>query len=143
MRGSLLLAVLAALSGIVEAQAQEPEGSCTGDGTSLCLNDDRFRVTVRWEDAAGDSGDGQAVQLTGDTGYFWFFGEDNVEVVIKVLNGCGIGDGAYWVFIGGLTDVRVEVDIEDVEAEETRTYVNELGTLFVPVSDTAAFLTCD
>lgn len=144
MRGPLLLAVLAALSGIgAEVRAQEPEGSCTGDGTTLCLNDDRFRVTVRWENAAGDAGNGHAAQLTGDTGYFWFFGEDNVEVVIKVLNGCGIGDGAYWVFIGGLTDVRVEVDIEDVEAEETRTYVNELGTLFVPVSDTAAFLTCD
>ncbi|MDE2852184.1 MAG: hypothetical protein OYL92_15235 [Acidobacteriota bacterium] len=144
MRGTLLLAVLAALSGIAaEARAQEPEGSCTGDGTTLCLNDDRFRVTVQWENAAGDSGDGQGVQLTGDTGYFWFFSEDNVEVVIKVLNGCGIGDGAYWVFIGGLTDVRVEVDVEDVEAEETKTYANELGTLFVPVSDTAAFLTCD
>lgn len=144
VRGTLLLAVLAALSGIAaEARAQEPEGSCTGDGTTLCLNDDRFRVTVQWENAAGDSGDGQGVQLTGDTGYFWFFSEDNVEVVIKVLNGCGIGDGAYWVFIGGLTDVRVEVDVEDVEAEETKTYVNELGTLFVPVSDTAAFLTCN
>lgn len=140
----MLLAVLAALSGIAaEARVQEPAGSCMDDDTTLCLNDDRFRVTVRWENAAGDSGDGQAVPLTGDTGYFWFFGEDNVEVVIKVLNGCGIGDGAYWVFIGGLTDVRVEVDIEDVEAEETQTYVNELGTLFVPVSDTAAFLTCD
>lgn len=143
MRGPLLLAALAVLAGFAsEVLGQEPAGSCTG-GTTLCLNEDRFRVAVRWENAAGESGDGQAVRLTGDTGYFWFFSENNVEVVIKVLNGCGIGDGAYWVFIGGLTDVRVEVEVEDVEAEETRTYVNELGTLFVPVSDTAAFLTCD
>ncbi|MXX61770.1 MAG: hypothetical protein F4112_12720 [Holophagales bacterium] len=143
MRRSLLLAVLAALAGLgAGARAQEPAGSCTGDGTTLCLNEDRFRVAVRWENAAGESGDGQAAQLTGDTGYFWFFSENNVEVVIKVLNGCGIGDGAYWVFIGGLTDLGVEVEVEDVEAAETKTYVNELGTLFVPVSDTAAFLTC-
>ncbi len=143
MRRSLLLAVLAALAGLAaEARAQEPAGPCSGDDATLCLNEDRFRVVVRWENAAGESGDGQAAQLTGDTGYFWFFSENNVEVVIKVLNGCGIGDGAYWVFIGGLTDVRVEVEVEDVEAGETKTYINELGTLFVPVSDTAAFLTC-
>jgi hypothetical protein len=143
VRRSLLLAVLAALAGLgADARAQEPAGSCTGDGTTLCLNEDRFRVAVRWENAAGESGDGQAAQLTGDTGYFWFFSENNVEVVIKVLNGCDIGDGAYWVFIGGLTDLGVEVEVGDVEAAETKTYVNELGTLFVPVSDTAAFLTC-
>lgn len=144
MRGILLLATLAALAGLaVGARAQEPAGPCMGDGTTLCLNEDRFRVTVRWENAVGESGDGQAAQLTGDTGYFWFFSENNVEVVIKVLNGCGIGDGAYWVFIGGLTDLGVVIEVEDVEAAETRTYVNELGTLFVPVSDTAAFRTCD
>ena len=144
MRGTLFMAALATLTGLAsEARGQGPARSCTDDGTTLCLNEDRFRVAVRWENAAGESGDAQAVRLTGDTGYFWFFSEDNVEVVIKVLNGCGIGDGAYWVFIGGLTDVRVEVEVEDVEVEETKTYVNELGTLFVPVSDTAAFPTCD
>ena len=144
MRWMLLVATLIALAGLATgAGAQEPAGSCTGDGTTLCLNDDRFRVTVRWENAAGASGDGRPAQLTGDTGYFWFFSENNVEVVIKVLNGCAIGDGAYWVFIGGLTDVEVVIEVEDVEAAETKTYVNELGTLFVPVSDTAAFRTCD
>ena len=138
---SLLLAALAGFA--AEAQGQEPAGSCTDDDTALCLNEGRFRVAVRWGNARGESGDGQAVRLTGDTGYFWFFSENNVEVVIKVLNGCAIGDGAYWVFIGGLTDLRVEVEVEDAEAAETKTYVNELGTLFVPVSDTEAFLTCD
>jgi len=143
VRRILLLATLAALPGFTaEVRSQEPEGSCTGDRTTLCLNEDRFRVTVRQENAAGEAGDGKAAQLTGDTGYFWFFSENNVEVVVKVLNGCGIGDPAYWVFIGGLTDLRVEVEVEDVEADETKTYVNELGTLFVPVSDTAAFRTC-
>ncbi len=83
------------------------------------------------------------MELTGDTGYFWFFSENNVEVVVKVLNGCAIGDGAYWVFIGGLTDVRVELEVEDIVSGESKTYVNEAGTLFVPVTDTTAFPTCD
>ena len=36
----------------------------------------------------------------------WFFQAENVEAVVKVLNGCGIND-RYWVFAGGLTDVKV------------------------------------
>ena len=143
LRAVLLCALLAALPGTgAAAESDSTAQPCVAAATTLCLNDDRFRVAVRWE-TEDDSGDGQAVELTGDTGYFWFFSENNVEVVIKVLNGCAIGDGAYWVFIGGLTDVHVEVEVEDVEADASRTYINEAGTLFVPVTDTAAFSTCD
>lgn len=142
-RTVLLSALLAALSGAGTADGDDSTAQgCVADATTLCLNEDRFRVAVRWE-TDSDSGDGQAVELTGDTGFFWFFSENNIEVVIKVLNGCAIGDGSYWVFIGGLTDVRVELEVEDVEANESNTYVNEAGTLFRPVTDTAAFRTCD
>lgn len=140
---ALLCALPAALSGTGTADGSDSSVQpCVADATTLCLNDDRFRVAVRWQ-TDGESGDGRAMELTGDTGYFWFFTENNVEVVIKVLNGCAIGEGAYWVFIGGLTDVRVEVEVEDVEADESKTYINEAGTLFRPVTDTAAFTTCD
>ena len=143
MRKTLLLAILAALPGFAaDAQGEPPEQACVADLTTLCLNEDRFRVAVGWE-TEKESGDGKAVELTGDTGYFWFFSENNVEVVIKVLDGCAIGDGAYWVFIGGLTDVRVELEVEDVEAGESKMYLNEAGTLFVPVTDTSAFSTCE
>ena len=135
--------VLAVLPGVAaEAQSEASTQTCVADATTLCLNGDRFRVAVHWE-TENESGDARAMELTGDTGYFWFFSENNVEVVIKVLNGCAIGDGAYWVFIGGLTDVRVELEVEDVEAGESKTYVNEAGTLFVPVTDTTTFSTCD
>ena len=143
LRAVLLFALLAALSGTGTAEGSDSSAQpCVAGATTLCLNDDRFRVAVGWE-TEDDSGDGQAVELTGDTGYFWFFSENNVEVVIKVLNGCAIGEGAYWVFIGGLTDVHVEVEVADVEADESKTYINEAGTLFKPVTDTAAFATCD
>ena len=42
-----------------------------------------------WSTPNGAVGLGEAVALTGDTGYFWFFNSANVEVIIKVLNGCG------------------------------------------------------
>ena len=143
LRVVLACALLAVVSGTGIADGSDSTAQpCVADDTTLCLNDDRFRVAVRWETDSG-SGEGRAVELTGDTGYFWFFSENNVEVVITVLNGCSIGEGAYWVFIGGLTDVRVEVEVEDVEADEAKAYVNEAGTLFRPVTDTAAFSTCD
>lgn len=143
--GTLALLVCASLAARPSAAAARSDTTaqpCVADATSLCLNEDRFRVAVHWQ-TEDESGEGKAVELTGDTGYFWFFSENNVEVVIKILNGCAIGEGAYWVFVGGLTDVGVELEVEDVQAGETKTYVNEAGALFVPVTDTAAFSTCD
>ncbi len=144
LRASLVWVSVAALPDAASALPDESSARpCVADTTTLCLNEDRFRVVAHWETPDGRAGAGEAVELTGDTGYFWFFSENNVEVVIKVLNGCAIGDGTYWVFIGGLTDVRVELEVEDVEAGEVKTYVNEAGTLFKPVTDTTAFATCD
>ena len=50
-------------------------------------------MTADWQvPSQGTSGHGTASQLTGDSGYFWFFNAINIEVVVKVLDGCGIGD---------------------------------------------------
>src|SRR5439155_1336360 len=61
-------------------------GLCAQDATTLCLNGGRFKVQTQWSTRDGASGAGQAVQLTGDTGYFWFFSSSNVEMVVKALN---------------------------------------------------------
>ena len=59
-------------------------------------------MKIDYRTAAGATGDGQAYPLTSDSGYFWFFDDANVELVIKVIDGCGY-NGRYWVFAGGLT----------------------------------------
>ena len=119
----------------------DPEGDCVEDGETLCLNGDRFQVTSTWRTPAGETGSGQAIELTADTGYFWFFSPDNVEAVVKLLDGCGIND-RFWVFTGGLTDVEVEMTILDTESGERQVYRNPLGTPFQPIQDTSAFATC-
>ena len=116
--------------------------SCEPSDTALCLNGGRFRVEVEWETAQGDEGHGQAVQLTPDTGYFWFFRAGNVEQVVKVLDGCSLGNPRFWVFATGLTNVRVVTTVTDTLRDETRTYVNDQGQAFSPIQDTAAFNTC-
>jgi beta-lactamase superfamily II metal-dependent hydrolase/PKD repeat protein len=130
------------VSGVDErAAAGLPEGFCLPGDTTLCLNDERFEVTVAWRTAAGDSGVGQAVPLTSDTGYFWFFDPANVELVVKVLDACSFA-GRYWVFAGGLTNVRTEITVKDTESGQMRTYVNPQRTAFQPLQDTDAFATC-
>jgi hypothetical protein len=116
-------------------------GGCTGSSTRLCLNGSRFQVEARWTTQDGDSGAGRAVALTSDTGYFWFFDQTNVEVVVKVLDGCGV-NGRYWVFAGGLTNTRVRLTVTDTQTGASKQYTNPQGTAFQPIQDTAAFTGC-
>lgn len=116
-------------------------GSCLPSETELCLNGGRFRVRTQWREPSGGEGVGRAQPLTVDTGYFWFFDAGNVEVVVKVLDACVPFD-RFWVFAAGLTNVEVELVVEDVETGATRTYFNPLDQPFQPIQDTGAFTTC-
>jgi hypothetical protein len=118
------------------------DAGCVDGATALCLADGRFRVTVAWRTPQGQSGAGNAVRLTEDTGYFWFFNADNVEIVLKVLDACSSAFHDFWVFAAGLTNVEVEITVVDTETDEERTYFNPLDRPFEPVQDTAAFDTC-
>jgi len=111
---------------------------CIVDDKTLCLNGGRFQVRTHWTKTDGSSGDGHAVALTGDSGYFWFFDSANIEAVTKVLNGCGLND-AYWVFAAGLTNVRVDLDVLDTKTGLPYSKENPQGTPFAPIQDTGAF----
>lgn len=133
-----LFAVLYA-SGLYQSAVQQP--GCVPGPTTLCLNNGRFKVETAWRIDNGTTGIGQAVPLTGDTGYFWFFNSSNVEVVLKVLNGCAVNQ-RFWVFAGGLTDVEVTTTVTDTATGTVKTYENIQGTPFKPLQDTNAFSTC-
>jgi streptogramin lyase len=118
-------------------------GSCTPDDTTLCLNGGRFQVKVVWQDFQGNTGDGHVVALAGtaDSGLFWFFGPANWELLIKVLNGCGV-NGRVWVFAAASTDVAYTITVTDSQTGEQRQYTNPLGSAASAVTDTAAFASC-
>ncbi|KAA0256451.1 DUF1565 domain-containing protein [Acidobacteria bacterium ACD] len=111
-------------------------GGCSPSPTALCLNGARFRVTATYRDYAGNTGSAQAVPLTNDTGYFWFFGRDNVEVVIKVLDFCGVNQ-RWAVYASGLTDVEVGLAVTDTATGAAKSYTNALGTPFLLIRDAA------
>jgi ELWxxDGT repeat protein len=116
---------------------------CTPSDEHLCLGDGRFRVTVRWTDhhsPFGESGFGQPVRLptgTDDSGSFWFFTPDNLELVVKLLDAGGVNDH-FWFFWGALSDVQYSINVEDTALGTSQSYLNHPGQI-CGGSDTAAF----
>jgi len=125
---SRVAAVPLVISGEAEA------GTCVASDTTLCLLDDRFAVEVDWVVPSGDpavedeAGQGTALTAEGSerTGYFWFFKEDNIELVVKALDGRGV-NGYFWFFYGALSNVEYEITVTDTVDGKTRTYRNEFG----------------
>ena len=115
-------------------------GGCTPGINTLCLNGGRFKVTATYQTSTA-SGAGNGVAMTTDTGYFWFFSSNNVEMVVKVVNGCTF-NSRYWVFAGGLTNVSVNFVVTDTRTGVVKTYSNPANTAFQPIQDTAAIATC-
>ncbi len=115
--------------------------ACLPSATTLCLGGGRFEVSVAWESPAGASGAGQAVALTTDSGYFWFFTANNVELLVKVLDACQDFD-RFWFFGAGLTDVGITITVRDSHSGLVARYMNPKGIAIQPILDTAAFATC-
>jgi hypothetical protein len=108
---------------------------CVDDDRTFCGFDNRFAVRVDWRTADGTRGTGHARAMTGDSGTFWFFERDNRELLVKTLDGCGI-NGHYWFFAAGLTNVEVQVFVEDRIAQRGKHYTNPQGRSFAAILDT-------
>ena len=76
-----------------------------------------------------------------DSGLFYFFSPNNLEVLVKVLDGCGINN-RLWVFAAATTDVEYTMLVTDTANGTTSSYFNPLGTASPAVTDTDAFATC-
>ena len=76
-----------------------------------------------------------------DSGLFFFFNEDNVEMLVKVLDGCGI-TGRFWVFAAATTNVEYTLRVTDTDTGTTKSYFNRLGTASPAITDTAALDVC-
>jgi len=122
--------------------AQTPPKGCVTDTHTLCLDQGRFAVTVTFQETpTGFSQDAHAVQITDQTGNFWFFDPSNVEVVVKILNGCA-GFDSFWFFAAGLTNLGVTIEVRDLVTDMQKNYSSTFGEPFQPIQDTSAFRTC-
>jgi hypothetical protein len=135
------LLVVTSVSGIPRFTLWNSSLGPTVPAQPMTLADGRFSVSVSWQTPDGNVGEGHGVALTRDTGYFWFFNAENVEMVLKVLDGCGV-NSRLWVYAGGLTNVKVDVTVTDNQTGQTRTYSNPQRKAFQPIQDTSAFTGC-
>jgi ELWxxDGT repeat protein len=110
--------------------------ACQAGATALCLNNGRFRVEAHWK-VPNSEGSGQAVPLSTDTGYFWFFDPANVEAILKVLDATTF-NGHFWVFYGALSNVEYSLTVTDTQTGLARRYFNPQGQ-FASVGDTNGF----
>lgn len=115
-------------------RSQETAGDCEAGDELLCLLDSRFSVEVTFVDPNLEPPDDEKTArvapslTTANTGFFWFFNKENIELAVKVLDGREI-NGSYWVLYGGLSDVQYEITVEDTVTGETASYENEKGSL--------------
>ncbi|HXT21195.1 MAG TPA: ELWxxDGT repeat protein, partial [Thermoanaerobaculia bacterium] len=138
LRRSMRTAAAASPPALVDERRDEAAKTvCVASATRLCLADGRFGVEVAWRDFAGNHGVGTATALSTDTGDFWFFSADNVELVVKVLDGRPV-NGKFWFFYGALSSVEYTLTVTDTATGTVRTYTNPSGRL-ASFADTAAF----
>lgn len=118
----------------------QASSGCVPSSTVFCAGEGgRFRVSVEWQDFAGVVGDGRVLDIgRRDSGIFWFFSPENLEMLVKVLDGCGVNDH-FWVFAAATTTVRYTLTVTDLSTGEVAVYENPLGVAPPAITDTGAF----
>jgi hypothetical protein len=110
--------------------------------TRVALHRGRFVAEVTWRDFLGRTGSGTvAPPATDGSALFWFFSSDNWELLVKVLDGCGVND-RFWVFHAATTSVEYTLTVTDTVTGQARRYENPLGRNAPAVTDTDAFDVC-
>jgi hypothetical protein len=113
--------------------AQTVTTTCVPSDTLLCLDnvpgDNRFAVNITFNttQAGGHYGNGQALSMddrgVSHGGLFWFFSQDNPEVLVKVLNGCTLNN-KFWVYFAADTNVGFSLTVHDLQTNQLFTYTN-------------------
>jgi hypothetical protein len=113
---------------------------CIEGPNTLCLSNDRFRVSVVFTAPGQSPANGKTVPASSaDSGLFWFFSPANWEVLVKVLDPCAGAANFFWVFISANTNVAYTVTIYDTRTGATRMWSNPQGQVAQSVANTQAF----
>ena len=113
---------------IVSRFQVRPTSLCEPSDTTLCLHGGRYRIEATWRDHRGNRGAGRGVQISPQSGYFWFLEASNVELPIKVLDGRSLTGGP-WLYFGALTDLEYTIAVTDTLTGLRASYENPLGSV--------------
>ena len=125
------------------SSSQPLQGSCAywtdvSDDKEVCLFE-RFSIAI--VGISNHPTDGQATPArfgSRETAFFWFYSDQNYEVMLKVLNGCAV-NGKWWVFAGALTNQAYHIAVHDSVSGTRKDYTNNEGTNAAAITDINAF----
>ena len=108
-----------------------------------CLADQRFRVRVTWRDApTGFDWPAEASPIgSAEAQVFTFFESTNWEMMVKVLDGCGIND-RFWVYAAASTDVGFTIEVTDTWTGRQKKFTSPAGAPAPAITDGQAFASC-
>ena len=114
---------------------------CAATASALLLDGGRFRVEVEFRNPASQLlTTAQAVQLSDESGFFWFSEPGKPEVFTKVLDTCN-GSGQVSIVTGGMTDLELVERVTDVATGAVWEKRNPGGQIFTAQTDGQA-LSC-
>jgi hypothetical protein len=139
---------------VTPGNTQRPAGTCTEDGTTLCMGPEgeerRFKVTVAWTDADGNQGLGK-IKERFEAGGGWFtfdaltgiLDPTGMDLAMRMI-GCESPDDPISVAMLANTDIEFTMTVTDTKTNRTREYFNAQGTPPDPDSfvDPEAFPSC-
>src|ERR1700720_3146939 len=117
--------------------------SCAGDAAHACLQQGRYRIGLTWQDASGRTGVGSPVSgaVSPDSAVLWFFDPSNWEMLVKVIDGCGLNQRV-WVFAAATTAFAYPLTVPATITGNFKTYQNPAGQAAAAITDTDAFASC-
>lgn len=128
---------------LYEGSPAENTAGCVPTLTRACLQFRRFSVEATYDATAyGGSTGTAAPRFESDESIkFTFFTPENLELFVKVIDGCGY-NGHYWIFASGLTNLGVSLRVTDTLSGTVYVHDNPSGQTFAPLLDIEAFA-CD
>ncbi len=121
--------------------AESCAAEAQGPGRPRCVQfgpEGRFQVTAAFRGDAGRSAPARLEALTSNAAFLFFRGEENPEVVTKILDGRPI-NSSFWYFSGAMSNQEYEVTAFDTETGRVASYYNPAGTLR-SLADTSTFV---
>ena len=121
----------------VERRSAGASTDCEPGGPALTLAGG-YKVSLCYETYAGETDRALDWGLDSEqSALLYFFERDNAEVLIKVLDGCGV-NGHRWVFVAPVTDLAFNLVVESPDGQRW-THDNRLGRTADAASDISAF----
>ena len=118
----------------------EPEqphvASCTPT-TPVLEFEGGYEVSMCYVTPSGESGQAEGAAWSSEGGILWFFGRNNPEVLIKVLNGCRDNEHR-WVFVAPVTTLEFSLVVTGPGGDPWE-HTNRPGATATTKSDLAAF----